>query len=95
MIFYIIFRSCFFFLENISSFILYLFFFNIMEKRTSKMVILHADFCKFWWSIIMIVGQIPTGHLSTISVYSAKVTIIMVIISNHFGKIYGVHLLKY
>ena len=34
----------------------------------------------------MIVGQIPTGHLTTISVYSAKVTIKMVILSNYFGK---------
>ena len=33
-----------------------------------------------------IVGQIPTGHLTTISVESAKVTIKMVKLSNNFGK---------
>ena len=34
----------------------------------------------------MIVGQFPTGHLTTISLYSGKVTIKMVILSNYFGK---------
>ena len=34
----------------------------------------------------MIVGQIPTGHLTTISVYIAKVTIQMEILSNYCGK---------
>ena len=38
------------------------------------------------WLLPPIVGQIPTGHLTTISVYSAKVTIKMVILSNYFGK---------
>ena len=33
-----------------------------------------------------IVGPISTGHLTTISVKSAKVAIKMVIISNYFGK---------
>ena len=34
----------------------------------------------------MIVGQIPTGHLTTIIVQSAKVNIKMVKLSNDFGK---------
>ena len=33
-----------------------------------------------------IVGQIPTGNFTTISVKSAKVTIKMVKLSNNFGK---------
>ena len=34
----------------------------------------------------LIVGQIPTGLLPTISVYNAKVAIKMVMLSYHFGK---------
>ena len=34
----------------------------------------------------LIVGQMPTGHSTTISVQSAKVTIKMVKLSNNFGK---------
>ena len=49
--------------------------------------------------MLMIVGQIPTGHLTTLSVYSAKVTLKMVILSNYFGKnswcTITVHLHKY
>ena len=37
--------------------------------------------------VTTVVGQIPSGHLTTISVFSAKVTIKMVILSNYyFGK---------
>ena len=38
---------------------------------------------------ISIVGQIPTGYLTTISVYSEKVAIKMVKLSNFFGKNLG------
>ena len=42
-----------------------------------------------------VVGQIPTGQLTTISVWSAKVAIKMVKLSNYFGKnLWCVHLLK-
>ena len=39
--------------------------------------------------------KIPTGHLTTINVKSAKLAIKMVTSSNYLVRIYGVYLLKY
>ena len=43
--------------------------------------------CTTWQTVVQpIVGQISTEHLTTISVYRAKVTIKKVILSNYFGQ---------
>ena len=70
-------------------------YFFIRIQIYTLIYILDPEPYGYWSGSTAIVGQIPTGHLTTISVYSAKVNIKMAILSNYFGKNLRCTLLKY